>query len=196
MTLFLKRQRKYKFRTKKWRLRVYIANKSDLKFGITPKYIYFLIVLNSKETQCLNYLRFLRPTRGLTLGELELELLEDDSLRFWLPEINKRVEIKSNSPAVSIKAKSSNRWTEHTWKRYTTCAPRPVYIPKHSLPPLPYAQKKNSYIGSPSFASSVPESVELELFLLRATGESHPLCDGEPLPYGEAGGEGDTRSSP
>jgi len=83
------------FRTKKWRPRVYIASKSDLKFGITPKYINFLIALNSKETQCLNinYLRFLRPTRGFTLGELELELLEDDSLRLWLPEINKRVEI-------------------------------------------------------------------------------------------------------
>lgn len=42
----------------------------------------------------------------------------------------------------------------------------------------------------------MPESVELELFLLRATGESHPLCEGEPpFTKGEAGGDGDNRSS-
>lgn len=41
----------------------------------------------------MNHLRFLRPTRGFALGELELELLVDASLRVWLPENNKRVEI-------------------------------------------------------------------------------------------------------
>lgn len=42
----------------------------------------------------------------------------------------------------------------------------------------------------------MPESVELELFLLRVTGESHPLCEGDP-PFmkGDAGGDGDIRSS-
>lgn len=62
-------------------------------FAVTPKHIYVLTVLNKKETQYLNHLRFLRPTRGFALGELELELLEDDSLRLWLPANNKGVEM-------------------------------------------------------------------------------------------------------
>lgn len=53
------------------------------------------------------------------------------------------------------------------------------------------------FLSSPSLASaSVPESVELELFLLRVTGESHPLCEGDPpFTKGDAGGDGDIRSS-
>ena len=83
---------------KNWEMapRVYIANTNDAKFGITTKYIYSHLsfyYFEQERNEWLNHLRFLRPTRGFALGELELELLEDDSLRLWLPETNKRVEI-------------------------------------------------------------------------------------------------------
>ena len=52
------------------------------------------------------------------------------------------------------------------------------------------------FLNLPSFPSSVPESVELVLFLLRVIGESQPLWEGEvECPLGDAGGDGDILSS-
>ena len=59
---------------------------------------------------------------------------------------------------------------------------------------IKYSDRMCSVLNLLSFASSVPESVELELFLLLAIAGEQPLRV-TPFIAGEAGGEGDIRSS-
>lgn len=68
--------------------------------------VYSSLVLNNTKTRILKHLRFLRPTRGFTLGEVELELLVEESLRSRWPENDKRAEI--NSTVHYIQGNSNN----------------------------------------------------------------------------------------